>query len=129
MRVEVSLGEVVDKVTILEIKSEKVKNEEKLVNVRKEYHLLTGELSRIGYTSADTNYQKLKEINLKLWNIEDDIRVKELKGEFDDEFIRLARAVYFINDDRATVKKEINLAHGSQLIEEKEYVNYKGTPE
>ncbi len=126
MVVEVSLGEVVDKVTILEIKCEKVKDEAKLKNIRTEYDLLTEELGKIGFTSADTNYKKLKEINLKLWHIEDDIRIKEYNKEWDEEFIQLARSVFFVNDDRADVKKAINLAHGSLLVEEKEYVDYKG---
>jgi hypothetical protein len=126
MQVEVSIGEVVDKVTILEIKNEKVQDEAKLKNIRKEYELLTKDINAIGITKDDAQYVALKDINLKLWHIEDDIRIKESKQEFDDEFIRLARAVYFINDDRADVKKQINLKHGSELIEEKEYVDYKG---
>jgi hypothetical protein len=126
MLVEVSIGEVVDKVTILEIKNEKVQDEAKLKNIRKEYELLTKDINAIGITKDDAQYVALKDINLKLWHIEDDIRIKESKQEFDDEFIRLARAVYFINDDRADVKKQINLKHGSELIEEKEYVDYKG---
>lgn len=71
--------------------------------------------------------QNLKAINLKLWQIEDDIRIKEFNGEFDDEFIQLARSVYQVNDHRANLKKAINLNYGSNLIEEKEYVDYEGT--
>lgn len=126
MLVEVSIGEVVDKMTILDIKCEKVQNEEKLVNIRKEFELLKGELEKINITADDAQYQKLKNINLELWHIEDDIRIKEYNGEFDDEFIKLARSVYVVNDKRAEAKKEINLAHGSELVEEKEYVDYQG---
>jgi len=126
MLVEVSIGEVVDKMTILDIKCEKVQNEEKLVNIRKEFELLKGDLEKVNITSEDAQYQKLKKINLELWVIEDDIRIKEYNGEFDEEFIKLARSVYVVNDKRAEAKKEINLAHGSELIEEKEYVDYVG---
>ncbi len=126
MLVEVSIGEVVDKMTILDIKCEKVQSEEKLVNIRKEFELLKGDLAKINITSEDAQYQKLKTINLELWHIEDDIRIKEYNGEFDEEFIKLARSVYVVNDKRAEAKKEINLAHGSDLIEEKEYVDYVG---
>ena len=126
MLVEVSIGEVVDKVTILEIKSEKVKSEEKLLNIRKEYKQLRQNIIDAGVALDSSEYTRLKAINLKLWHIEDDIRIKEYNAEFDDEFIQLARSVYVVNDDRADVKKEINIKFGSDLIEEKEYVNYKG---
>ena len=126
MLVEVSIGEVVDKVTILEIKSEKVKSEEKLVNIRKEYELLKQNIIDAGVALDSDEYTRLKAINLKLWHIEDDIRIKEYNSEFDDAFIQLARSVYVVNDDRADVKKAINLKFGSELIEEKEYVDYKG---
>ncbi len=126
MLVEVSIGEVVDKMTILDIKCEKVQSEEKLVNIRKEFNLLKGELEKVGITSDDAQYKRLKEINLELWHIEDDIRIKEYNQEFDEEFIRLARSVYVVNDKRAEAKKDINLAHGSDLVEEKEYVDYQG---
>ena len=125
MKVEVSIGEVADKTTILEIKTEKFQSEEKLKNVTKEYKVLKEEISKVGITPDSDEYIRLKKINLQLWHIEDDIRIKESKQEFDDDFIKLARSVYFINDDRADVKKEINLKFGSDLIEEKEYVNYK----
>ena len=125
MKVEVSIGEVADKTTILEIKTEKFKSKEKLKNVTKEYLFLKEEIAKVGITTNSDEYKRLKKINLQLWHIEDDIRIKESKQEFDEEFIKLARSVYFINDDRADVKKEINLKFGSDLIEEKEYVNYK----
>ncbi len=125
MKIEVSIGEVVDKVTILEIKKEKFKNPEKLSNVKKEYELLKSEIEKIGVNTNSDEFKRLKEVNLKLWHIEDDIRIEESKQNFDDKFVQLARRVYFENDVRAEIKKEINLKFGSELIEEKEYVNYK----
>jgi hypothetical protein len=125
MKIEISTGEVVDKVTILEIKLNKIQNEKKLKNVKKEYQLLSQRLKEEGIDSQLPEYQQLKKVNMNLWEIEDQIRIKESRNEFDDEFIQLARRVYFENDDRATIKKEINIKFGSDLIEEKEYVNYK----
>jgi len=125
MKIEISIGEVVDKVTILEIKTEKFHNSEKLANVKKEYELLKNELEKIGIKTDSDEFKRLKEINLKLWHIEDDIRIEESKHNFGEKFISLARSVYFENDNRAAVKKEINLKFGSELIEEKEYVDYK----
>jgi len=125
MRIEVSVGEVVDKVTILEIKTEKFKNPEKLANVMKEYQILKKVMGKDGITTDSDEFKRLKEVNLKLWHIEDDIRIKEQKKEFDDAFIELARSVYFENDVRAEIKKEINLKYNSELVEEKEYVDYK----
>ncbi|MFT5760761.1 MAG: hypothetical protein ACI9LM_005548 [Alteromonadaceae bacterium] len=127
MLIEVSIGEVVDKVTILEIKSEKIKNTDKLANINREYTLLRQNMMDLGAYPSSEEYSNLKAINLKLWQIEDDIRIKEFKGEFDDEFIQLARSVYQVNDHRANLKKAINLNYGSNLIEEKEYVDYEGT--
>lgn len=125
MKIEISLGELVDKATILAIKLEKFKNEEKKKNVLKEFGILSKHLSKVDITPDNEDFKKLKEINLKLWEIEDRIRFKEVKKEFDDTFIQLARNIYFTNDTRATIKKDINLRYGSELIEEKEYVNYK----
>ena len=125
MKIDVSIGELVDKVTILSIKSEKIKNESKLTNVRKELTLLKQFMEEIGIIIDSDEFIRLKEVNLKLWNIEDEIRIKEAKQEFDEEFISLARSVYYINDDRAAIKKKINLEFGSELNEEKEYVRYK----
>lgn len=127
MKIEVSNGEIIDKITILEIKLEKIKNPEKLKNVKNEYDLLNEYIPQIGVTREHDLYKSLKEINLKLWDIEDLLRVKEQKQEFDTEFIELARSVYFTNDTRAEIKKEINHLSGSSLFEEKEYVDYKKT--
>lgn len=127
IRIPVSPGEVIDKITILEIKTERMNDPEKIENVRRELDMLEGawkasEYSDVGLVSEKR--RELKEINEKLWGIEDDLRLKESRSEFDDEFIQLARSVYFTNDRRARVKKEINLAVGSGLIEEKSYQDY-----
>lgn len=128
MKIDISTGELVDKVTILSIKQEKISNPEKLANVRKEYAILITPMNDAGIFVDSDEFIRLKDINLKLWDIEDRIRVKEVESAFDDEFISLARSVYFINDDRAAVKKEINLKYNSDLVEEKEYVDYKNKP-
>jgi hypothetical protein len=125
VKIDISTGELVDKVTILSIKQEKISNPEKLANVSKEYDSLIKPMNDAGIFVDSDEFTRLKDINLKLWDIEDRIRVKEVENAFDDEFISLARSVYFINDDRAAVKKEINLKYNSDLVEEKEYVNYK----
>ncbi len=125
MKVEVSTGELVDKVSILSIKLRKIKNAEKLKNIQKEYDILVKSMDAEGIEVTSDEFTRLEEINLKLWDIEDQIRLKEVSKAFDDKFIELARSVYFINDDRAAVKKEINLKFGSDLVEEKEYVEYK----
>ena len=125
MKIEISTGELADKVTILAIKLEKFKDEAKKANVKKEYDILTVPLNDAGITVGSKEFQDLKNVNLKLWHIEDDIRIKEQKKEFDNEFIELARSVYFTNDIRAEIKKDINLRFNSDLVEEKEYVDYK----
>lgn len=125
MKIEISIGELVDKVSILDIKLEKIQNADKLANIKKEHDLLSAAMENCGIDRDSDEYSRLKEINLRLWEIEDNIRIKEAKQEFDAEFIRLARSVYFENDSRAEVKKEINLKFGSNLVEEKEYVDYK----
>jgi hypothetical protein len=125
VKIDVSTGELVDKVTILSIKLEKITDAAKLANVRKEYDFLIKPMAEAGITPESGEFQRLKAISLKLWDIEDRIRVKEVEKAFDGEFIELARSVYFTNDDRADVKKEINLKFGSELVEEKQYVEYK----
>ncbi len=125
MKVAISVGELVDKVSILAIKLKKIKNAEKLKNIQKEYDILAASMIDTGIDVTSDEFRRLEEINLKLWDIEDRIRLKEAARSFDEEFIELARSVYFINDDRAAVKKEINLKFGSELVEEKEYVKYK----
>ncbi len=126
INVPVSFGEVIDKITILEIKSERIAGEEKLVNVRRELELLERTWNEAVAGKADVSdaRARLKAVNEELWDIEDEIRLKEQAKAFDDEFIRLARAVYVTNDRRAAIKKEINLALGSELVEEKSYQDY-----
>jgi len=125
MKIDVSIGELVDKVSIVSIKLEKIKNPDKLKNIKKEYNLLYASMKNIGISKDSEDFKNLVRINLKLWDIEDKIRIKEANQEFDDDFIQLARSVYFENDKRAEIKKQINLAFDSDLIEEKEYVQYK----
>lgn len=123
MKIEVSDGEIVDKLTIIEIKLERIKDEGKLANVRKEFEVLDEAVSRI-IKKSDPLYQELLKINTELWVIEDDIRECERNKDFGVKFIELARAVYFTNDRRADVKKKINQQTGSVLIEEKSYEAY-----
>ena len=126
IKIDVSVGEIMDKLTILEIKAEKIQDEAKLANVRKERDSLLPVISQPAYQTDEVKQLvvKLKSINLKLWDIEDDIRLKEADKAFDEGFIELARSVYFTNDERAAVKKQINLATGSELVEEKSYEDY-----
>ena len=126
LQVPVSPGEVLDKITILEIKSERITDPEKVANVRAELALLQETwASNIRDSKIIQDlHAKLKEINEALWEIEDDIRDKERAREFDDRFIELARAVYVTNDRRSQVKKELNLHLGSEIIEEKSYQDY-----
>ena len=121
-----SFGEVVDKITILEIKSERIDDPEKTVNIRRELELLEAVWLDAVRDMADISdgRSRLKAVNEELWDIEDKIRLKEKASSFDDEFIQIARSVYFTNDRRADIKKEINLALGSELIEEKSYEDY-----
>lgn len=123
----VSIGEAIDKLTILQIKSERISAKEKLDNINKELRILKADLDKIDglWEQIDGLMADLKAVNEELWVIEDDIRVKEFKKEFDEEFIRLARAVYVTNDRRADVKKQINLKLGSELVEEKSYEDYQ----
>ncbi len=126
IHVPVSPGEVLDKITILEIKSERMGDPEKVANVRVELALLQEtwkEFIRDDEVISDLRAQ-LKEINEALWEIEDDIREKERAGEFDKRFIELARSVYVTNDRRSMVKKELNLHLGSEIVEEKSYQDY-----
>jgi len=125
MKIEISIGELVDKITILEIKSERVKDGVKLKNIKRELSTLRKYLTQTKISENSGEYMGLKKVNKELWDIEDKIRIKEQKQEFDDEFIQLARSVYFKNDTRFEIKKKINLLTSSDFIEEKEYVDYK----
>lgn len=126
IHVPVSPGEVLDKITILEIKSERMSDPEKVANVRVELALLQQTWSQAVAEDDVIRelHAQLKEINEGLWEIEDDIRDKERVKEFDARFIELARSVYFTNDRRSEVKKKLNLHLGSQIIEEKSYQDY-----
>ena len=125
IKIPISPGELLDKITILEIKSECIEDKEKLLNVETELKLLSKIWKK---TSPDyvleTLKQELKENNKALWDIEDKIRIKESNKEFDHVFIKLARSVYIQNDKRADTKKKINLKLGSMIVEEKSYADY-----
>ncbi|MFC5437625.1 DUF6165 family protein [Rhodanobacter umsongensis] len=123
----VSCGELIDKITILEIKSRRIADAAKLANVRNELDLLnaTWGNSTASQTDIADERARLLAVNELLWDIEDNIRLKERAQAFDQEFIELARAVYFRNDERAALKREINLKLGSQLVEEKSYQDYR----
>ncbi|KHO47156.1 MAG: hypothetical protein QJ16_C0007G0055 [archaeon GW2011_AR1] len=125
MLIEISNGELVDKVSILEIKNKKIAQKEKRKNVEKEYTYLKKKMKIIGIRSQSKEYKNLFEINLKIWNLEDKIRQIEKKKNFGNEFINLARSIYFQNDKRAILKKQINIKTNSLFSEEKELPNYK----
>ena len=124
--VEVSVGELLDKISILEIKKEKIKNSEKLKFINDEYAILKGQLDQ-NVKSDDrlnTLFKSLKEINAKLWVIEDEKRMCEKNSDFSENFIKLSRDIHFLNDDRAKIKLEINNHTGSKIKEIKEYTSY-----
>ncbi len=124
--VEVSIGELLDKISILEIKHEKIKDREKLKFIKNEHSILKDQLKKNVKSDDKLNnlYQSLKEINAKLWVIEDDKRQCEKNKDFGEKFIKLSRDVHFLNDDRAQIKLEINNHTGSVIKEIKEYTNY-----
>ena len=124
--VEVSIGELLDKISILEIKLEKIKDKEKLKFINNELSILKSQLEKNVKSDDKVNnlYKSLKEINTKLWNIEDNKRQCEKDKDFGENFIKLSRDVHFLNDDRAKVKLEINDYTGSVIKEIKEYTNY-----
>ena len=124
--VEVSIGELLDKISILEIKQEKIKDPEKLKFINNEHFILKDHLEKNVKSDEklDSLYQSLKEINAKLWVIEDDKRQCEKDKNFGEKFIKLSRDVHFLNDDRAKIKLEINNHTGSAIKEIKEYTNY-----
>ena len=124
--VEVSIGELLDKISILEIKQGKIKDPEKLKFINNEHSILKDQLDRNVKSDDKLNnlYQSLKEINSKLWVIEDDKRLCEKEKDFGEKFIKLSRDVHFLNDDRAKIKLEINNHTGSVIKEIKEYTSY-----
>ena len=128
--VPVSFGELLDKIAILQIKTERMRDAAKVANVRRELDALESSWSAHPASHSDIAALRaqLKAVNERLWVIEDDIRICEKNQDFGAEFVRLARAVYFENDERARIKRDINLALGSQLVEEKSYEDYRAAP-
>ena len=126
IKVPISPGELIDKITILQIKAARMTDAAKVANVRTELTLLEATWRESAYAASniDAQWAALRSINEKLWDIEDDIRDKERARTFDQEFIDLARAVYVTNDERAAVKRDINTRLGSKIVEEKSYAKY-----
>jgi len=120
--VPISLGELYDRITILKIKEKKIKEKEKLVNITKELTLL--QKIADAHVIDSKYYFELYNVNNTLWTVEDSLREKERKKEYDDEFIQLARKVYFTNDKRSDIKRQINLKYNSTIVEEKSYKQY-----
>jgi|TARA_B110000003_G_scaffold202922_1_gene201635 hypothetical protein len=132
IKIEISVGELLDKLSILIIKKEKINNPEKIKEIERELkflesHALT--IRSINKTEYDTFLKKLISINSKLWDIEDEIRILEKNSSFSDEFVSLARSVYFTNDERFSCKNDINIFYGSEINEVKEYVEYSNNSE
>lgn len=127
VKLEISIGEFFDKLTILEIKKEQITDDNKLVNVNNELNALNELLDSLPFSRKDVEREvgELKSINEELWDIEDNIREKESKKSFDQGFIDLARSVYFTNDRRSEVKRDINIKLGSDFVEEKSYEDYQ----
>jgi Family of unknown function (DUF6165) len=125
--VPISVGELIDKITILEIKSERIENARQLENIARELAALRavrlGEIAELARLAAE-----LKRVNAQLWEIEDAIRDCDARGDFGATFIELARAVYRLNDERSRIKKAINIASGSRLVEEKSYKSFQQEP-
>jgi predicted nucleic acid-binding Zn-ribbon protein len=124
--VEVSVGELLDKISILEIKSNKIKDPDKLNFINDEYKILKDQLNTNikDYSKIESLYNALKEVNLKLWSIEDGKRLCEKNSDFGEKFIKLSRDVHFLNDERSKIKLEINNKTGSKIREIKEYTKY-----
>jgi len=123
MKIEVSNGEIIDKLSIIEIKLERIKDEKKLDNIRKEFLILDEAAQKI-IKKSDPLYKKLLEVNTSLWDIEDQCRDYERKKDFGEGFIHTVRQVYIYNDERSRIKKEINIKTGSDIVEEKSYEKY-----
>ena len=126
INIPVSVGELIDKITILEIKLERIKDKEKIKNVKKEYIELKNIENDLKKSKdfEEKYFSKLKQVNIQLWNTEDEIRIFEKNKNFDDKFLNLARSVYRLNDERSVLKRKINLEYGSEYIEEKDYEEY-----
>ena len=126
VNIPISLGELLDKISILEIKNKKILDESKILNIKKELNGLKKVLDELKINLSETNslYNKLYKINLTLWEIEDSIRVLEKNEDFGEKFIELARSVYITNDQRFEVKNDINKLFNSEYVEEKSYEDY-----
>ena len=125
VKIPVSVGELIDKLSILHVKQTKITNEDKLEYVNKEFELLYNMSSEyLNHSKIETLYHSLVTVNSKLWDIEDELRILETKKSFNVDFIELARKVYFTNDERFTLKNEINLITDSEIREVKDYVKY-----
>jgi len=130
IRVPISVGELLDKLTIVRIKSERISDPDKLANVQRELEALEATWTESPFSDHDlaAELEQLQRVNETLWEIEDQIRLKESRLEFDQEFIELARSVYLTNDERAAVTREINVKVGSDLVGEKSYTEYERLP-
>tara|TARA_B100001029_G_C15053625_1_gene452654 strand:+ start:1207 stop:1596 length:390 start_codon:yes stop_codon:yes gene_type:complete len=127
INIPISYGEAIDKLTILDIKKTKITNQDKLVKITVEFNLLVealSELKKDNIEEFNNFYSKLKEVNMNLWEIEDQIRICEKNKKFDNEFLELARSVYKLNDKRFDLKNKINLLFNSALAEQKHYEEY-----
>ena len=124
VQASISLGELVDKISILKIKEKNIKDEAKLIDVKTELSLLLKELDELHLDGIDEHLDALIKVNEKLWNIEDEIRLKERSSEFDEGFIQLSRSVYLTNDHRFELKNKINNKYGSSVKEVKSYQDY-----
>ena len=124
--IQISIGELIDKLSILQIKLDKIKDENKLKLITREFSLLyNSSIPYFGQSGIYELYKQLVEVNSKLWDVEDKLRVLEVEHRFEGEFIDLARKVYYLNDERFEVKNQINNLTSSEIKEVKEYVNYK----
>lgn len=122
MLIEISVGEAFDRLSILKIKSERIKNESKLTNIMNEYFYLQNLLKEeLDVNEDDEDFKKLLKVNETLWDVEDKLREHEEAQDFEEDFVALARSVYELNDGRARIKKDINLNWGSEFVEEKSY--------
>lgn len=123
---EISIGDFLDRLSILEIKLEKIADKQKRLNIEKEHRVYLSRLENAQYPKNEVKQllNKLREVNLRLWEVEDEIRLKEKHRQFDERFIELARSVYKTNDLRAKLKRQANETFGSELVEEKSYQDY-----
>lgn len=124
MEIKVSIGEIIDKFIILAIKKERIYDKEKSKHIMYEYYYLEEIIQNLHFDTTSIDYKELYEVNLLLWDIEDKIRDKDRKKEFDSEFVKLARNVYIFNDKRVEIKRKINLTYKSEIVEEKSYERY-----